>query len=110
MKVIRLKSYLGPMKAMGFSDGMMREAETSVLARPDAHPAIPGLRGARKARIARPGMGKRGGGRVVYYFVVERKVLAFLLAYPKNQKDDLTSDDRKAVLRAIEYLTAGETT
>ena len=114
MKVIRLKSYLGPMKAMGFSDGMMREAETSVLARPDPHPAIPGLRGARKARIARPGMGKRGGGggggRVVYYFVVERKVLAFLLAYPKNQKDDLTSDDRKAVLRAIEYLTAGETT
>jgi hypothetical protein len=28
---------------------------------------IRGLKGARKARIQRSGMGKRGGGRVVYY-------------------------------------------
>ncbi len=104
MRVIRLKSYLEPMKAMGFTEDAIRNAEESVLARPDSHPLIPGLRGARKARIAKPGMGKRGGGRVVYYVMFERKVLAFLLAYSKNQKDDLTSDDRRAILHAIEFL------
>jgi hypothetical protein len=108
MKVICLNSYIRPMKAMGFSDEAMRVAEASILQRPGSHPVIPGLRGARKARIVRPGMGKRGGGRVVYYVVVERRILAFLLAYPKTQKDDLTNDDRKAILRAIEFVTTGD--
>jgi len=44
---------------------------------------------------------------VVYYLVIKEQILALLLAYPKNEKDDLTGDDRKAVLRAIEMLTSG---
>ena len=107
MRIVRLKSYVRPMKAMGFNDETMVQAEASILAAPQAHPLIPALRGARKARIARPGMGKRGGGRVVYYVTFERNLLAFLLAYAKNEKDDLTTDDRKAILRAIEALTTG---
>ena len=31
-----------------------------------------------------------------------------LTAYPKNQKDDLTPGDRKAILRAIEGLGSGD--
>jgi hypothetical protein len=52
-------------------------------------------------------MGKRGGGRIVYYLAIKGRVLALLLAYPKNEKDDLTDDDRKAILRVIEALTSG---
>jgi hypothetical protein len=107
MRVVRLKAYLRPMRGMGFSDATMRNIEASILAAPHAHPLISGLRGARKARIARPGMGKRGGGRVIYFVVFEEKLLAFLMAYPKNEKDDLTTDDRRAILRAIEVLTTG---
>ena len=107
MRVLRLKPYLRAMKAMGFGEAGMSGVEDMIRLAPEAHPMIKGLRGARKARFARPGMGKRGGGRVVYYLVIKEQILALLLAYPKNEKDDLTGDDRKAVLRAIEMLTSG---
>jgi hypothetical protein len=92
---------------MRFDGARLSAAEAPILAAPLANPIIPGLRGARKARIARPGTGKRGGGRVVYYIMFETGVAAFLLAYRKNEKDDLTQDDRKAILRAIELLRSG---
>ncbi len=107
MRVFRLKRYIRAMRAMGFGDADMGEVERSIVAAPESHPMIKGLRGARKARISRPGMGKRGGGRVVYYLAIKGQILALLLAYPKNEKDDLTPDDRKAILRAIDALAAG---
>jgi hypothetical protein len=107
MRIIRLKPYLRAMKAMGLRDAEMREVELAVAASPESHPVTKGLRGARKARISRPGMGKRGGGRVVYYLAIKGQVVAFLLAYSKNEKDDLTQDDRRAILRAIETLSTG---
>src|ERR1044072_38697 len=108
MRVFRLKRYLRAMRAMGFGDTEMREVENTILAAPESHPMIKGLRGARKATIARPGMGKRGGGRVVYYLAFKGQILALLLAYPKNEKDDLTPADRKALLQAIDTLISGE--
>jgi hypothetical protein len=104
MEVIRLTRYLRGMKAMGFNESEMRDAELSILSAPEAHPVVKGLKGARKARVARPGMGKRGGGRVIYYLMIGRGTVAFLMAYPKNEKDDLTNDDRKAILSGIELL------
>ena len=107
MRILRLKRYLRAMAAMGFDDAGMREIETAILAAPYAHPIIKGLKGARKARFARPGMGKRGGGLIVYFLAIKGRVLALLLAYPKNERDDLTDDDRKAILRVIEALASG---
>jgi hypothetical protein len=107
MRIIRLKPYLRAMKAMGLRDAQMREVEFAILGAPESQPIIKGLQGVRKARIARPGMGKRGGGRVIYYLAVKGQILAFLLAYSKNEKDDLTAADRKAILRAIEALSTG---
>jgi hypothetical protein len=48
--------------------------EQSIAARPDAHPVIAGTGGVRKARWARPGMGK-GGVRVVYYFQTRAEIV-----------------------------------
>jgi hypothetical protein len=36
---------------------------------PGDHPVIPGAGGFRKARWARPGKGKSGGFRVIYFFL-----------------------------------------
>jgi hypothetical protein len=36
---------------------------------PGDHPVIPGAGGFRKARWARPGKGKGGGFRVIYFFL-----------------------------------------
>ena len=104
MRVIRLKPYLRAMKRMGFDDALMREIEGMILAAPEAHPVIQGLRGVRKARFARPGHGKSGGGRAIYYVALLPDRLFMMTAYPKNERDDLSADQRKAILAAIESV------
>jgi|SRR5215211_9400675 len=107
MRIIRLRPYLRAMKAMGFGDKVMWEVEAMILSAPEAYPIIRGLKGARKARFARPGTGKSGGGRAIYFVALSNEILAMLTAYPKSAKEDLTPDDRRAVLRAIEGLLSG---
>jgi hypothetical protein len=106
MEVVRLKPYLRAMRAMGLDEADMRAVEGDILAAPEAHPVLRGLRG--KARFARPGGGKSGGGRVVYYIAFQGRLLTMLTAYAKNEKGDLTAGDRRAILRAIEALVPGE--
>ena len=77
------------MKGMGLDDDAMREIEAAILAAPDAHPMIKGLRGARKARFPLPGRGKSGGGRTIYYVAVAPGTLFMMSAYPKNERDNL---------------------
>jgi hypothetical protein len=77
--------------------------EQSIAERPDAHPVVAGTGGVRKLRWARPGMGKRGGVRVVYYFQTCAEIVYLLDIYAKNEKADLTPADKRE-LRAIVSL------
>jgi hypothetical protein len=104
MQVIRLKPYIRAMRSLGFGEGGMHAVEVTILAAPEAHPMIKGLRGARKARFARPGMGKSGGGRTIYYIAIAPDRLFMMTAYSKNERDDLSQDQRRAILRAIENI------
>jgi hypothetical protein len=81
-------------------------AEAEIAARPDAWPVIAGTGGARKARIALPGRGKRGGARVIYFVLTSRGTLYLLDIYAKNVKEDLTSADKQEIRRRIEVLAA----
>jgi hypothetical protein len=92
---------------MSFADEDMRAVELEIAVAPAAHPMVKGLRGARKARIALPGRGKRGGARVVYFVAPVAEVLFMLTAYPKNEQDDLRSDQRKAILKSLESIKGG---
>ena len=104
MKVVRLSPYVKAMDRMGLSDRDMRQVEASIMIAPQAHPVIRGLKGVRKARFARPGTGKSGGGRAIYYLAVSPGTLFMLTAYPKNERDDLSSDQRRAILAAIDAI------
>ncbi|HEY3848608.1 MAG TPA: type II toxin-antitoxin system RelE/ParE family toxin [Acetobacteraceae bacterium] len=81
-------------------------AEAEIVARPDAWPVIAGTGGARKARIALPGRGKRGGARVIYFVLTKRGALYLLDIYAKNAKEDLTSADKHEIRRRIEAIAA----
>lgn len=94
------------MERMGFDDAAMRQVELSIAAAPQAGRVIQGLRGVRKSRFRLPGRGKSGGGRVIYYFAVT-EIIYMMTAYQKSERDDLSPDQRKAILAIIESLKGG---
>ncbi|MCC6301118.1 MAG: type II toxin-antitoxin system RelE/ParE family toxin [Anaerolineales bacterium] len=69
----------------------------------EAHPVIPRTGGARKARMSAKGRGKRGGYRVVYYFVLENTVW-LLTIYDKVQKENLSPEEEKIIQGLIEKI------
>ena len=71
-----------------------------LIAKPLAGDVIKGSGGLRKVRWTLAGQGKRGGVRVIYYFVDEAEQFRMLLIYRKGVKDDLTSAQLR-VLRTI---------
>lgn len=70
--------------------------------RPDAGKLIPGSGGLRKIRWSAKGKGKRGGARVIYYWWREKYQISLLLAYAKNEQEDLTKDQIKILRRVME--------
>lgn len=56
---------------------------------PNSGPLIPGSGGLRKVRWSRPGMGKRGGARVIYYSALPQGRIWLLMAYTKAKYDNL---------------------
>lgn len=64
---------------------------------PEAGDVIQGTGGVRKLRWSRPGSGKRGGARVIYFYYRSDCPLYLLLAYAKAQAGDLTAAEKHAV-------------
>ena len=75
-----------------FSEADIFELEMILAAQPDAGDLMPGGRGLRKLRRPAKGHGKRGGARVIYYHVSRQHLIFLIVAYAKNEKEDL---DRK---------------
>lgn len=44
-----------------------------------------------------------GGARVIYYHFVHASRIALLMIYPKNEQQDLTVDQRKALKLIVEH-------
>ena len=79
-----------------------RELQSFLIVRPDAGPVIPGSGGLRKLRWAGSGRGKRGGTRVIYYWVTTQERLYMLYIYPKNAQEDLTDKQLKFLRTIVE--------
>ena len=52
------------------------------------------------------GRGKRGGARIVYYYLDDRMPLYALLTYAKADRTDLTPAERRAVSALVSALKA----
>ena len=64
---------------------------------PEDHPVIPGAGGFRKVRQARPGKGKSGGFRAVYFFLGEPGRIFMAAIYAKSRKETLSAADRNVL-------------
>ena len=71
-----------------------------LVADPEAGALVPGTGGLRKIRWQGSGRGKRGGIRAIYYWAGQVDVILMLLAYPKNEQEDLTPEQKK-ILAAL---------
>jgi hypothetical protein len=66
---------------------------------PEDHPLIPGTGGFRKARWARRGKGKRGGLRVVYFFLAEPGRIYLAAIYAKSRQETLSAADQNVLAK-----------
>ncbi|MEZ4861043.1 MAG: hypothetical protein R3C14_07050 [Caldilineaceae bacterium] len=84
------------------SDEEYRPLQVELVRHPEMGSVIPGSGGLRKVRWSMPGRGKRGGARIIYYWVVTQDQLLMLLMYPKNVRDDLTPVQVKMLRQIVE--------
>ena len=80
------------------------EMENAIAADPERHPVVPGTKGVRKARWSRPGMGKSGGIRLIYYYWMDPNAVVLITVYAKNEKENLTDADKKEIRKIVENL------
>jgi len=81
-------------------DSEYKELQKALCLNPAAGDVIIGSGGLRKIRWRTATRGKRGGIRVIYYWFVSDDEIFMLLAYGKNDKDDLSAREL-GVLRSI---------
>lgn len=84
-------------------DDTYRTLQVCLANEPFAGDLLEGTGGMRKIRVASKGHGKRGGARVIYYHFVSASQIAMLFIYPKNEQQDLTPEQRKALKSVIEH-------
>ena len=86
-------------KELGLTDETLRELQNILLNDPKTGDVIQGTGGLRKIRIPMPNKGKSGGSRVIL-----KEIIYFINVYTKNEKDDLTEEEKKAFKAIVKRL------
>jgi hypothetical protein len=84
------------------SEDEYRELQNYLLITPKKGDIIKGSGGLRKLRWSMPHQGKKGGIRIIFYWYVSNEKILLLLAYPKNEKDDLTIKQKQILINIVE--------
>lgn len=84
------------------SDDEYRQLQVVLATHPDSGAVISGSGGLRKIRWSISGRGKRGGVRVIYYWINRKDQILMLFMYPKNAQDDLTPQQLKTLREIVE--------
>lgn len=91
-------------KAIGFDDNDLKSLQEELTINPEKGEMMRGTGGLRKIRVAFEGRGKSGSARACYVdFAVYEKIY-MISAYTKNDKDNLTKEERNEIKRLIEVL------
>lgn len=93
------------MKKLGASAADIVAMEDAIARAPEAGSVIRGTNGLRKIRFGYGGRGKSGGGRTIYYVMLDEEIVYLLVAYAKADKEDLTASEKRLFCALIEELT-----
>jgi hypothetical protein len=86
------------------ADDEYRRLQLYLALDPEAGDIIPGTGGCRKMRWPdrRRGKGKRGGLRVIYYYVITDRQVWLLTLYDKDEVVDLSAKEKRLLKAAID--------
>jgi hypothetical protein len=92
-------------------DGEYAMIQRLLMDQPDIGAVMPGCGGLRKLRIADPvrRKGRRGGARIIYLHIPEVSRFYLLDVYGKNEKSDLSADERRFLRRIADQIRAAAT-
>jgi len=85
-------------------DECYRELQQALMERPTLGDLIPGTGGFRKLRWedSRRGKGKKGGLRIIYYYLTSDQQIWFFTVYDKDEAPDLSTEEKRKLKRAIQ--------
>jgi len=78
-----------------------RALQLALMLRPEQGALIQGSGGLRKIRWGGSGRGKSGGLRIIYFWDNEQAAFYMLLAYAKNEQEDLTPEQLRILSRLV---------
>lgn len=91
-------------KDMGLNDDDLQILQEQLLENPQLGKVIKGTGKLRKMRFALLNRGKSGSSRVLYVDFVLAETIYLIFTYPKNEKDNLTAEERNNIKKMIDML------
>jgi len=88
-------------------DDSYRSFQRQLAANPEAGPIVKGSGGLRKARMALPGRGKRGGARVLYLWFPRQQTIIFYLVYTKGEMENVPRAQMNAIKHEVQRIKEG---
>ena len=92
---------------LGLEDEL-RQLQLHLIANPSRGRLDPGTGGLRKTRMPDPsrGKGKRGGARVHYLWLSNKRVLYLIFVYSKDEADSLSADQKEELKKVVDAIKA----
>lgn len=87
-------------------DDWYAKVQQELMDNPNRGDVMPGCGGLRKLRTTDSyrGKGKRGGARIIYLYIPETKSFYLLDIYGKDEKDDLSTEEKKFLKQLADEL------
>src|SRR5262245_31544910 len=106
LRFIELWPFTEGCKAHGLGDSDLHSLQLLICGNPRAGPVVAGTGGLRKLRFAPLGWGKgkRGALRIGYVYLEGHGTVLLIIAYAKNEKDDLSPGEKKAIRDLIRQI------
>ena len=82
-------------------DDEYSDLQQSLMQNPEAGEVVPGSGGVRKVRWSRPGTGKRGGLRIIYFVRYRPNEIWMLTLYAKAKRENVPAHILKQLLEAF---------
>lgn len=101
---IILPSFDREWERMGMTDENLKVLQEELTIDPKKGVPITGTGGLRKIRVAFDGRGKSGSVRVCYVDFEVYEQIYLITAYPKNEKDNLSKEEKNNIKTLIKLL------